>query len=207
MSCYDIRAYVIKVMTCFAIDILRCATVELMLLFLGKQAVRATQNSPWGPVSSDPEGCSHNTDGDQNPSVSRSGLFLKAPLADGVPRVNSSSPSNLQGGRNVLTPPADIRSAHTLTTRAQKLSPSFTGSSNPAQPIERASLSKATGFTASNKSLPGWCPPHNTSDYRAAAGNFATHAGLECRLTLPHGTRVHKRPRLEEKLKEVINKA
>ena len=202
MSCYDMGA-------CFVSAIHIHIYIQLMLLFLEKQAVRATQDSPRRHVSLDPTGSSDSTDRVLNPSVSRPGHFLKAPPIGDVPRVNPSSPSNFQAGWDVLTPPADIRNAHTRTTHAHELSPPFTGSFDLAQLDDRgkARLSEAPGLTASNKGLPGWCPPQSTSDYKAAAGNSATHAGLECRLTLPHGTRGHKRPRLEDKLTEVINKA
>lgn len=157
-------------------------------------------------MSWDPAGFTDGTDHLSRPTASRPGLFPNALVTGTVPGVTQSSPSNYQTGRDLLTTPTDIGSAHTRTTISEKLRPPITDSFSLADATDRsrASLSGTPDSRAMHKGLPGWCPPQGTSEYRPG---FNSHADLECRLTLPRGTRGHKRPRLEHKLKEVIDSA
>ena len=181
----------------------------VMELILEMQAVRATRCSPRSHVCRDPTGSLGGTGCAPNPSISEPGHVLKAPLTGAVAGVAPSSPSKYQAGCSLSTTPRDIRDAHTWITHSEKLRPPSTGSFKQAEAIDRGktSLNEAPGSGATNNGLPKWSPPQSTLDHRAAAGDFATHAGLECRLTLPHGTRGHKRPRLDDKLQEVTDKA
>lgn len=170
-------------------------------MLLQTQEVRATRHSPKGHACWDQTGSSDSSDHIRNPSVPKPGPFwLKAPMIGAVPRVTSSSPSNYQSGQDIPTTATDIRGARTCATHSERLRPPSTGF-NLAQAIDRgrASLGTAQSSGATHKG-----PPQSTSDHRAAAGEFSSQAGLECRLTLPHGTRGHKRPRLEDKLNEVL---
>lgn len=175
--------------------------------FVGQQAVRATtEYSPRGYVSWNPAGFTDGTDQISSRNTSRPELFSNAVLNGAILGATQSSPSRYQTERELLRTSTDIGSAHTRTNNSETLRPPSSGSFRLADAIDRdrASLSEAPGSRALHKGLPGWCPPQGTAEYRPG---FSSHADLECRLTLPRGTRGHKRPRLEDKLKEVINNA
>lgn len=153
-------------------------------------------------------GSSAGTDHILNPLVSRPAHFLEAPLPGAVAQATQSIPSQFQTRQDLLIVPADIRSAHARTPPSEKLRPPSTGSLDLAQTTARgrAGLNEVPASRATYMGLPAWPSPQSTSKYRPITGSFGPHASLECRLTLPHGTRGHKRPRFEDKLKEVTVK-
>lgn len=172
------------------------------------QAVRAARYSPKGHLSwhlSDPsDGISYG----QSESVSRSMQALNTAVVGAMPGPSPGSLSSrsLRAGGSVLTVSGDENSTHMRAANSEKLRPPSSGPAplSRASDQGRASWHEARGpeARAASISLPGVLSPHGSLDYRTAASALDSQTGLECRLLLPHGTRGHKRPRLEDKLRE-----
>ena len=101
----------------------------------------------------------------------------------------------------------DTRSGHMHTGNPENLRLPSTG---PA-PLSRASdhgrqgswrKARGTNPRAATQSLPVVSPLDVSSDYRTAASGLDSKAGVEGCLRGPQGPRSHKRPRLEDRLKE-----
>lgn len=111
-----------------------------------------------------------------------------------------SGPSSCSylAGSQMLTISMDTRTAHMHAASSEKLKLSRATDWGTASWHE----ARCPDSSATSENLPRVVPQHSLLGYRTAASGLEREAGLECRLQMPHGTRSHKRPRLEDRLKE-----
>ena len=172
----------------------------------------ADQYSPVDHVSWALKRFSDSADYTHTHSVSQPGHILNAALTGAFPGALPSGPSSCTcwAGGDILTVSTDTRSAHMHGTDFEKLRPPYNAFSSLSKASDkgRASLHEAPkpDTRATDKGLPGRFLSNGTSGCRPVTGGLKPQVGLECRLQLPHGTRSNKRPRLEDKLKEVVTR-
>ncbi|KAL3160301.1 hypothetical protein ABBQ38_009693 [Trebouxia sp. C0009 RCD-2024] len=181
------------------------------------QAIGAAQYSPMGHLSWDLPGSSDRMSQIQSQSVCRPGHLLHAPMRGAPPGALPSSPSSrtYPAGSQMLTLSVDTRTTHMHAFSPEGLRPPSNGPAplsratdwdsaswhEARDPNPRATNNNLTGRHLESPTLPN-TPQHSLSGHRAAASGPESEVGLECPLMVPPGTRSHKRPRLEDKLKE-----